>query len=90
MCVAPTTASTIPSQALLFEMARAAGDFPTPSQWPRRAPRGPCAGTDRVWSSACTTGLEEDRLTLLLSKAFLLADDARITDTSILAQLGNR
>jgi hypothetical protein len=33
---------------------------------------------------------EEDRLTLILSKAFLLADDVRITDPSILAQLGSR
>jgi hypothetical protein len=33
---------------------------------------------------------EEDRLTLILSKAFLLADDARITDPSILAQLRSR
>jgi hypothetical protein len=30
---------------------------------------------------------EDDRLTLILSKAFLLADDDRITDASILAQL---
>jgi hypothetical protein len=30
---------------------------------------------------------EDDRLTLILSKAFLLADDARITDPSIVAQL---
>jgi hypothetical protein len=30
---------------------------------------------------------EEDRLTLILSKAFMLADDATITDPSILAQL---
>ncbi|MDW5322654.1 DUF4132 domain-containing protein [Plantactinospora sp. KLBMP9567] len=33
---------------------------------------------------------EEDRLGLILSKAFLLADDARITDRSILAQLHPR
>jgi hypothetical protein len=33
---------------------------------------------------------QEDRLTLILSKAFLLADDARITDPSIVAQLGSR
>ncbi|WP_159079171.1 DUF4132 domain-containing protein [Plantactinospora sp. BC1] len=33
---------------------------------------------------------EEDRLGLILSKAFLLADDARITDPSILAQLRPR
>lgn len=30
---------------------------------------------------------EEDRLTLILSKAFMLADDTSITDSSILAQL---
>jgi hypothetical protein len=30
---------------------------------------------------------EDERLTLILSKAFLLADDARITDQSIVAQL---
>ncbi|MBF9131953.1 DUF4132 domain-containing protein [Plantactinospora sp. S1510] len=33
---------------------------------------------------------EEDRLGLILSKAFLLADDARITDESIVAQLRAR
>jgi len=33
---------------------------------------------------------EEDRLMLILSKAFLLGDDARITDPSILAQLRSR
>ncbi|MEQ4304530.1 DUF4132 domain-containing protein [Plantactinospora sp. B6F1] len=33
---------------------------------------------------------EEDRLGLILSKAFLLADDARITDPSIVAQLRGR
>jgi hypothetical protein len=33
---------------------------------------------------------EEDRLMLILSKAFLLADDARITDPLILAQLRSR
>jgi hypothetical protein len=33
---------------------------------------------------------EEDRLPMILSKAFLLADDARITDPSILAQLRSR
>ncbi|MDG4787375.1 DUF4132 domain-containing protein [Micromonospora sp. WMMD1102] len=33
---------------------------------------------------------EEDRLGLILSKAFLLADDARITDPSIVAQLRPR
>jgi hypothetical protein len=31
---------------------------------------------------------EDERLSLILSKAFLLADDARITDPSILRQLG--
>ena len=30
---------------------------------------------------------EDDRLALILSKAYLLADDARITDPSILRQL---
>jgi hypothetical protein len=30
---------------------------------------------------------EDSRLALILSKAFLLADDARITDPSIVAQL---
>jgi hypothetical protein len=30
---------------------------------------------------------EDERLTLILSKAFLLADDARISDQSIVAQL---
>jgi Domain of unknown function (DUF4132) len=30
VAVAPTAASTLPSQALLYEVARAAGDFPTP------------------------------------------------------------
>ena len=45
---------------------------------------------------AMTTGLElflpfeEDRLGLILSKAFLLADDAAITDSSIVAQLRPR
>ncbi|GAA4571766.1 hypothetical protein GCM10023176_33200 [Micromonospora coerulea] len=33
---------------------------------------------------------EDDRLALILSKAFLLADDARITDPSIVAQLHGR
>lgn len=33
---------------------------------------------------------EDDRLSLILSKAFLLADDTRITDASITAQLRNR
>jgi hypothetical protein len=33
---------------------------------------------------------EDDRLALILSKAFLLADDARITDPSIVAQLRQR
>ena len=33
---------------------------------------------------------EDDRLALILSKAFLLADDARITDQSIVAQLRGR
>ncbi|MCI3272849.1 DUF4132 domain-containing protein [Streptomyces cylindrosporus] len=31
---------------------------------------------------------EDERLSLILSKAFLLADDTRITDASILAQIG--
>lgn len=30
IAVAPTSAKTLPSQALLYEVARAAGDFPTP------------------------------------------------------------
>ncbi|WP_330263152.1 DUF4132 domain-containing protein [Streptomyces griseorubiginosus] len=33
---------------------------------------------------------EDDRLSVILSKAFLLADDAGITDRTILAQLGRR
>jgi hypothetical protein len=33
---------------------------------------------------------EDDRLALILSKAFLLADDVRITDPSIVAQLRGR
>jgi hypothetical protein len=33
---------------------------------------------------------DDDRLTLILSKAFLLAEDAAITDPSIVAQLRAR
>ncbi|MGX1479041.1 UNVERIFIED_CONTAM: hypothetical protein RKD50_007849 [Streptomyces canus] len=33
---------------------------------------------------------EDDRLSVILSKAFLLADDTKITDPTILAQLGRR
>jgi hypothetical protein len=44
----------------------------------------------RKWPGQVFLPVEEDRLTLNLSKGFLLADDARITDPSILAQLRSR
>lgn len=33
---------------------------------------------------------DNDRLSVILSKAFLLADDTKITDPTIVAQLGRR
>jgi hypothetical protein len=69
--VAPTDAKTAPSQALLY-----GSDLCIV----RAAARSPAAG--KVYLP-----FEDDRLSLILSKAFLLADDSGITDESILRQI---
>jgi hypothetical protein len=46
-----------------------------------------CAASVRKMPDRVFLPFEDERLTLILSKAFLLADDARISDQSIVAQL---
>jgi hypothetical protein len=49
---------------------------------------GPAPGARRPASGSAFLPFEDERLSLILSKAFLLAADTRITDRTILDRIG--
>ncbi|WP_443673257.1 DUF7737 domain-containing protein [Micromonospora coerulea] len=61
-----------------------------PRRWQRPHAAQGCRQRRRDRHEPVFLPFEDDRLALILSKAFLLADDARITDPSIVAPLHGR